>query len=228
MKELPNLLVVDDIIENILLIEAISKKVEINLIKALSGAEALEKIKGIELALAIIDVRMPEMSGYELARIMNDERPTNKVPIIFLTANNERDVLEGYDSGAVDYIFKPINSKILISKIRVFLDLFNQKQTIQANALLLKKNADELIYTNSVLLKREEKLQQEQLFTKALLNSIPGIFYLYSYPELKLVSWNKNHETIFGYDANELNGMSVDVFHSWENREFVLDQEQTF
>jgi CheY-like chemotaxis protein len=107
MKELPNLLVVDDIIENILLIEAISKKVEINLIKALSGVEALEKIKGIELALAIIDVRMPEMSGYELARIMNDERPTNKVPIIFLTANNERDVLEGYDSGAVDYIFKP-------------------------------------------------------------------------------------------------------------------------
>lgn len=228
MKELPNLLVVDDIIENILLIEAISKKVEINLIKALSGAEALEKTKGIELALAIIDVRMPEMSGYELARIMNDERPTNKVPIIFLTANNERDVLEGYDSGAVDYIFKPINSKILISKIRVFLDLFNQKQTIQANALLLKKTADELIYTNSVLLKREEKLQQEQLFTKALLNSIPGIFYLYSYPELKLVSWNKNHETIFGYDANELNEISVDVFHSWENRQFILDQEQTF
>jgi len=228
MKELPNLLVVDDIIENILLIEAISKKLEINLIKALSGAEALEKTKGIELALAIIDVRMPEMSGYELARIMNDERPTNKVPIIFLTANNERDVLEGYDSGAVDYIFKPINSKILVSKIRVFLDLFNQKQTIQANALLLKKAADELIYTNSVLLKREENLQQEQLFTKALLNSIPGIFYLYSYPELKMVSWNKNHETIFGYNASELNGISAEAFHLPENRQFVFDQEKTF
>jgi len=228
MKELPNLLVVDDIIENILLIEAISKKLEINLIKALSGAEALEKTKGIELALAIIDVRMPEMSGYELARIMNDERPTNKVPIIFLTANNERDVLEGYDSGAVDYIFKPINSKILVSKIRVFLDLFNQKQTIQANALLLKKTADELIYTNSVLLKREENLQQEQLFTKALLNSIPGIFYLYSYPQLKMVNWNKNHETIFGYNASELNGISAEAFHLPENRQFVFDQEKTF
>jgi len=228
MKELPNLLVVDDIIENILLIEAISKKLEINLIKALSGAEALKKTKGIELALAIIDVRMPEMSGYELARIMNDERPTNKVPIIFLTANNERDVLEGYDSGAVDYIFKPINSKILVSKIRVFLDLFNQKQTIQANALLLKKAADELIETNSALLKREENLQQEQLFSKALLNSIPGIFYLYSYPELKMVSWNKNHETIFGYDANELNGISAEAFHLPENRQFVFDQEKTF
>ena len=89
MKQLPNLLVVDDIIENIKLLEAISQKVEVNLIKALSGPEALEKTKGIELALAIIDVRMPGMSGYELARIMNEERTTNKVPIIFLTANNE-------------------------------------------------------------------------------------------------------------------------------------------
>lgn len=228
MKQLPNLLVVDDIKENISLIEAISRKVEINLIKALSGAEALEKTKGIEIALAIIDVRMPEMSGYELAMIMNEERPTNKVPIIFLTASNERDVLEGYDSGAVDYIFKPINSRILISKIKVFLDLFNQKQTIKENALLLKKTADELIQTNAVLLKREENLQQEQLFTKALLNSIPGIFYLYSYPELKLVSWNKNHETIFGYDANELNGISFEVFHLPENLQFIFDQEEMF
>lgn len=228
MTQLPNLLIVDDLIENILLLEAICRKVEINLIKASSGAEALEKTKGVELALAIIDVRMPIMSGYELARIMNEERQQNKVPIIFLTASNERNVLEGYDSGAVDYIIKPINSKVLISKIRVFLDLFNQKQTILANAFLLQKTADELMRTNTILVKRTQSLQEEQSFTKALLNSIPGIFYLYSYPELKLIDWNKNHEIIFGYNADELNGISIEAFHLPENRQFVYDYEDAF
>lgn len=228
MKQFPNLLVVDDIIENILLLEAICKKLEINLIKALSGAEALEKTKDIELALAIIDVCMPEMSGYELARRLNETRLENKVPIIFLTAIQEKNFLEGYDSGAVDFIIKPISNQILISKIKVFLDLFNQKETIRKSALLLQKTADELLKSNSTLRKREENLRQEQLFTKTLLNSIPGIFYLYAYPEMKMVTWNKNHETIFGYTAEEMNAISVEVFHLPENLQLILSQEETF
>lgn len=228
MAQLPNLLIVDDIKDNILVLEAICRKVEVNLIKAFSGAEALEKTKGVELALAILDVKMPEMSGYELARRLNEDETQNKVPIIFLTAHDERDVLEGYDSGAVDYIIKPINSKVLVSKIRVFIDLFNQKQIVQENAFLLKKSAEELMHANAVLLKQKEKLQQEQAFAKALLNSIPGIFYLYSYPELKLVNWNKNHETIFGYTAEEMDGISVASFHLQENLRSILSLEEAF
>jgi len=144
MNQLPNLLIVDDTEDNLFLLEAVIRKIKVNLIKANSGMEALEKTRETELALAIIDVRMPVMDGYELARKMNEDRLDSKVPIIFLTANDENDVLEGYDSGAVDYMFKPLQAKILLSKINVFLDLFNQKQTIVRNARLLKESSDEL------------------------------------------------------------------------------------
>ena len=146
MNHRPNLLIVDDIEANLLLLRALTHKINVNLIEALSGAEALEKARGTELALAIIDVQMPEMSGYELAVKLNEDRLDDKVPVIFLTANyfDEDEVFKGYHSGAVDYIIKPVNSQILISKISVFLDLFSQKQTIKLNAAELKKSSEEL------------------------------------------------------------------------------------
>ncbi|MFA5326579.1 MAG: response regulator [Prolixibacteraceae bacterium] len=144
MNQLPNLLIVDDTEENLLLLEFVVKSINVNLIKANNGIEALEKTRGIELALAIIDVRMPIMDGFELARKLNEIRSDAKVPIIFLTANYDRDATEGYESGAVDYIYKPLHRRILLSKINVFLDLFNQKQSIVQNTVLLKESSDEL------------------------------------------------------------------------------------
>jgi PAS domain S-box-containing protein len=159
MKHLPNLLIVDDTRENLFLLEVATREIKVNLIKALSGSEALQKTRGIKLALAIIDIRMPGMNGYELALKMNEERSDDKVPIIFLTANpiNEIEVFKGYDTGAVDYISKPVHYHILTSKINVFLDLFNQKQTIIRDAALLKESADELTMANTALKKSEEK-----------------------------------------------------------------------
>ena len=87
VEQLPNLLIVDDVRVNLKLLESIIRRVKVNLIQALSGSEALEKTRGIELALAIIDVHMLGMNGYELAVKMNEERSGNKVPVIFLTAN---------------------------------------------------------------------------------------------------------------------------------------------
>jgi PAS domain S-box-containing protein len=230
MNQLPNLLIVDDTAENLILLAALIGKINVNLIKASSGAEALEKTRGIELALAIIDVRMPVMDGYELAMKLNEERTDDKVPVIFLTANyyNESELFKGYDSGAVDYIFKPLNSKILLSKISVFIDLFNQKQKIISGAKLLKTSTDELIQTNYTLKNREEKLEQEQIFNKALLDSIPGIFYLFTYPELRMVVWNKLHETLFGFDAIEMRGQHIFEWHLSETREAVLNSMVTY
>lgn len=227
---LPNVLIVDDNEVNLSYLEALTKKIKINLIQALSGHEALEKCRDIDLALAIIDVQMPKMNGYELAKILNKERLADKVPIIFLTAINmdETEKIKGYCSGAVDYIFKPVSRHILLSKIEVFLDLFKQKQTIVMNAQLLKATAEELTRTNEALKKREEKLEQEQLFTKALLDSIPGIFYLYTYPELKMVAWNKQHETMFGFDYSEMKGRKVLDWHIPESREAVLKSLESF
>lgn len=158
---LPNVLIVDDIEENLLFIENVIKIFKINLIQALSGYDALEKTRDLDLAMAIIDVRMPGMNGYELAVKINEDRIENKVPIVFITANlfSEIEELKGYSAGAVDYIYKPFSSQILRSKVRIFLDLYNQKQTILRNSILLEKTADELTRTNKALKKSENKFR---------------------------------------------------------------------
>ena len=159
MNPLPNLLIVDDTEINLIFLESMIRKLKVNVIRALSGAEALEKIKGIELALAILDVRMPGISGYELAILMNKERTGEKVPIIFITANmvNEQDTFKGYSSGAVDYIYKPINSHMLVSKISIFLDLFNQKQRVKKEAERLRISEEKLSRAHEALKKSEER-----------------------------------------------------------------------
>jgi len=203
MEQLPSLLIVDDKKENLFLLEAITKHIKVNLIKALSGAEALEKTHGVELALAIIDVRMPGMDGYELAIKLNKERLEDKVPVIFLTAEyfNEDEVSKGYDSGAVDYIFKPINRQILLSKIEVFLDLFGQKQTIIRNAEQLVKYADDLGESNLSLRKSEEK------YRNYIDHAPDGVFVMDENGHFLEV--NDAICRITGYSKNELLQMSV-------------------
>ncbi|NQU67402.1 MAG: PAS domain S-box protein [Candidatus Marinimicrobia bacterium] len=203
MDYLPNILIVDDTEANLTFLEVVLKKTKANLISARSGYEALKKIKGIELSLAIIDVRMPSMSGYELAIKMNEKRSDNKVPIIFLTAAGPNDigVIEGYNSGAVDYIFKPVNYHILLSKIEVFLNLFEQKQIIVKDALALKKSADELTRINKALVRSEEK------YRSYVDNAPDGVFVV---NELgKYIEVNEAACRITGYSKNELLKMSI-------------------
>lgn len=203
MNHRPNLLIVDDSEENLVFLDKVIQKVNINMIKALSGPEALEKIRGIELALAIIDVRMPGMNGYELALKMNEERPEVKVPIIFITAShvNETQVFEGYGSGAVDYIFKPVNNQILLSKINVFLDLFNQKHTIIRDRELLERSADELTRVNNALKKSEEK------YRSYIDNAPSGVFVADQTGRFIEVNEEACRET--GYSKEELLEMSI-------------------
>lgn len=146
MKELPNILLVDDIASNLIYLKIILKGTDANLIEAESGPEALQKTEGIALSLAILDVQMSGMNGYELAIELNKSRQSNSVPIIFLTAafpNNDQ-ILIGYESGAVDYIIKPLNRKILISKVNIFLELFRQKQQIVESHLELQRSEMEV------------------------------------------------------------------------------------
>lgn len=156
MQSLPNVLIVDDNSTNILYLEIILRNIQTNLIKAMSGKEALELTRDIDLSLAILDVQMPIMNGYELAMLLNKDRVDNKVPIIFLTANfpeNAR-ILEGYKAGAVDYIIKPVNEIILTSKIKVFLELHWQKSRIVENTEKLRASEAKLL---------EAKIQLEQM-----------------------------------------------------------------
>ena len=132
------MLIVDDLVENLDLLSSIiqHKNLKANVIRARAGQQAIERIHDIDLALAILDARMAGMDGYELALMINEARHNDKVPIIFMTANyiSEAEIIKGYNSGAVDYIVKPFIDSFLVSKINIFLDLFNYKLEIIRDA----------------------------------------------------------------------------------------------
>ncbi|MET0250535.1 MAG: response regulator [Sphingobium sp.] len=128
--ELPKILAVDDVEENLTALEALLKDEGVELLKARSGVQALELLLVNDVALALLDVQMPGMDGFELAELMRGTERTRRVPIIFLTAvaTDERRRFRGYEAGAVDYLLKPIDTHILRSKVGIFVELFHQRQ----------------------------------------------------------------------------------------------------
>ena len=172
MRKKPVILIVDDISENLDFLEILIRPLNAGVIRALSGHEALLLAKGVELALALIDVRMPEMNGFELSRRLNAQRPGKKIPVILLTASHLSDsqISDGYEAGAVDYLLKPLKNYILKSKVQVFLDLFNQKQTIVEGNIKLKKASEKLVKTNIAL------QQSEELYRHYIENAPDGVF----------------------------------------------------
>ncbi|MDB5348064.1 MAG: rcsC [Schlesneria sp.] len=127
-----NFLLVDDLDENLLALEGLLRREGLVLLRAKSGNEALELLLNNEVALALVDVQMPGMNGFELAELMRGMERTRRVPIIFLTAGNtdRQRRFQGYEAGAVDFLQKPIESDILRSKAQVFFDLFRQRQEV--------------------------------------------------------------------------------------------------
>lgn len=122
---IPKILIIDDLEVNLITLEGNLRKLKAEIFKAQSGNEALIRIKQHDFALIIIDIQMPGMNGYEVAEQIRQGRRNQFTPIIFLTAVyfDQLSVYKGYQTGAVDYITKPFNFDILISKVRVFLDL---------------------------------------------------------------------------------------------------------
>jgi two-component system sensor histidine kinase/response regulator len=125
-------LIVDDLDENILALEALLRSDEVHVLKAHSGREALELLLQHDVALALLDVQMPEMDGFELAELMRGAERTRHVPIIFITAGtrDQHRVFKGYDAGAVDFLYKPLEPRILAHKARTFFELYRQRQTL--------------------------------------------------------------------------------------------------
>src|SRR5688572_17728841 len=114
----PRVLMVDDVPANLVALDAALDGLDCDLVRASSGNEALKLLLKGSYAVMLLDVQMPGMDGYEVARWARQEPKTQDVPVIFLTAANEREenALRGYGSGAVDVLFKPINPRILRSK----------------------------------------------------------------------------------------------------------------
>jgi len=137
--DLPNVLIVDDIPANIHTLEMALKPLNINLISAASGEEALSLVTRHAFILIIMDVQMPGMDGFETVRLLRSMQAMKNIPVIFVTAisTEANTVIEGYSSGAVDYLFKPIHPHILSSKVQVFIALYEQQQKmIELNSQL--------------------------------------------------------------------------------------------
>jgi len=148
-----NILIVDDEPKNLSALEAILNEPTYRLVRATSGEEALLALMADEFAALVLDVRMPGMSGFEVAQLVKERRKTARIPIIFLTAyyNEDQHILEGYVSGAVDYLHKPVNPAVLRSKVAVFAELHRKGRALEAsNRLLLnevaeRRNAEEML-----------------------------------------------------------------------------------
>lgn len=142
-----NILLIDDHAENLIALEAILCGLGQNLVKARSGKEALRCLLNQDFAVILLDVQMPEMDGFETAYLIRQRVRSQYTPIIFITAFNTNDMwrMKGYALGAVDYLLKPIEPEILVSKVSVFVDLFNKAQEIQRQSAELAMQKIEIM-----------------------------------------------------------------------------------
>jgi signal transduction histidine kinase len=128
-----NLLLVDDLRENLVALEALIRAPDRRIFTARSGDEALSLMLEHSFALAIIDVQMPSMNGFELAELMRGTERTRAIPIVFVSAagREQNYAFRGYESGAVDFLYKPLDPHTVRSKVNVFVELFRQRQELQ-------------------------------------------------------------------------------------------------
>lgn len=153
------LLIVDDLPENLLALEALIKADDREVHKALSADEALSLLLQHEFALAILDVQMPGMNGFELAELMRGTEKTKSIPIVFVSAAGRElnYAFKGYESGAVDFLHKPLEIHAVKSKVNVFVDLFCQRKILKEQLEALERSRQE----QEVLLKKLQATQNE-------------------------------------------------------------------
>lgn len=182
-------LLVDDLEENLVALKALLQRDGLEILTARSGAEALELLLVHDVSLALLDVQMPGMSGFELAELMRGTARTRLVPIIFITAAgaDEERRFKGYEAGAVDFVLKPVDPFILRSKSAVFYELGRQRQELRAAER--RANA---------------ALQRLHAHTD---NSPLGIVECDA--ELKVLAWSQGAERMFGRSADEILGRDL-------------------
>lgn len=145
MNTKPKILIVDDRPENLVTLKTVLRDLDIELIEATNGNDALKATLHHDFALALLDIQMPEMDGYELASILREEEKTTNLPFIFISAvyTDNLNVFKGYEKGAFSFITKPFQPEILINKVRFFIEKHQQEIALyDLNENLKKKNAE--------------------------------------------------------------------------------------
>jgi signal transduction histidine kinase len=162
MIGVPRVLLVDDRPDNLLALQAVLEPLGLDLVEAASGEEALRHLLAGEFALIILDVQMPVLDGFETARLIRGRERTRYVPIIFLTAisGEPEHYQRGYESGAVDYVYKPFEPEILRAKVSVFAELWSRGATIEAQSEELAGQLAELDAAHAVLAAQAVELER--------------------------------------------------------------------
>jgi PAS domain S-box-containing protein len=216
-----NILLVDDEPRNLVVLQSILPDPNYRLVCAESAEKALLALVAEEFALLILDIHMPDMSGFELAQLVKQRQKTAGVPIIFLTAyyNLDQHVLEGYGSGAVDYLHKPVNPVILRSKVAVFAELYRKsRESHRANRALMTEVAgrrraeEQLRRLNDELeqrvAERTAALQRSEREMRSLADNTPDILTRFD-RQLRYVFVNCAIEKTTGWTRDTFLGRTV-------------------
>jgi PAS domain S-box-containing protein len=218
-------LVVDDDDRNLLALKEVLSDVA-EIVCAASGEEALRCLLKDQFAVIVLDVLMPGLDGYETAKLIRAREQSRDTPIIFLTAINKEDahLLRGYDTGAVDYVFKPVEPSIVRSKVSVFVSLYEKTAEIRRTGIAQKRLLEEKLEAQQQSLLALKALRQSEVRQELILASLPMAVYVEDQGTGAMRFVSGNVMDICGYEANAFDGdprMFVSRVHADDAHLFV-------
>ena len=214
------ILLVDDRPENLLALEAVLEPLDQELIRANDGPEALRHLLKWDFAVILLDVQMPGMNGFELARIIKSRERTRYVPIVFLTAiSKEQDfIFEGYSVGAVDYMSKPFNPDVLRSKVAVFVDLYLKNRQLQDQLIKLKESE-----RREMELAHRARITESESKVAQIVQSVTEAIVMLD-PDLNITMFNSGAEAMFGYKSKNVIGRPISDFLTEQSNADLVTQ----
>jgi two-component sensor histidine kinase len=161
--EIVNILLVDDDLRNLDVLDSVLARPDYRLVRARTANEALLALVNDEFAAIVLDIHMPDLDGFKLAELIKQRKRTQHIPIIFLTAyyQEDKDVLQGYGAGAVDYLSKPVNPLILKSKVDVFVELFRKTHALTKLNQAMETEIEQRVEQIRASLREKETLLKE-------------------------------------------------------------------